>query len=617
MNILSIKIKFALTLMLACSMSAFAQSEVVWNKYFGGSSSDNFYHVTPLPDGMVAVGISSPGSFGNGDWTGVTGKGGDDAIIVKFDHNGNVVWKKNFGGSGTDIFNCATPVPDGIVAVGYSDRYSFGSGDWADVERKGSDNNAIIVKYDHSGELVWAKNFGGNIDAYFLSVMSVSDGIIAVGSLTFTSSGNNGDFEDVTGLSTDAIIVKYDHNGNVVWKKRFGGSGFDVYYSVTSVPDGMVAVGYSDGISFGSGDWTGVTGNGSREAIIVKYDHNGEVVWKKNFGGSEDDEYYSVTSVPDGIIAAGSSSSASFGNIVKHDHSGNVVWIKNFGGYNIFRSVTAVSDGVAAVGSSWSGSFGNGDWTDVAGKGGDDAIIVKFANNGDVVWKKNFGGSGNDEFNAVMAVSDGIIAAGFSRTSGGGEGGGGDDAILVKYGTSGGTEPEPEPEPTHIPFFDVVIMRWNNSLTVINNPANNGGYTFEAYWWYRNGQPAGTDQSWTAGAEGEEINPADRFYVVLRTADNRALRTTETTIPLIRSAQLKAYPNPVTIGQTLHFEIDDDTLRDAVVEIYTMSGRPVETRRATSLREIRIDGKYAAGTYILVVNGRNGIRHEVKFVIEN
>ena len=169
-----------------------------------------------------------------------------------------------------------------------------------------------------------------------------------------------------------------------------------------------------------------------------------------------------------------------------------------------------------------------------------------------------------------------------------------------------------------IPFNMVVKMRWNNTLTVINNPANNGGYTFVTYQWYRNNQPAGTDQSWSAGANGESIHQADRFYLVLETKDRRTLRTTETAVTL-KSASLKAYPNPVAIGQSLHldFDIDLEMLQDAVIEVYNMHGRLVETWRAASLREIPIDGKYASGMYVFAIKGKDGFSREIKLTIDN
>jgi hypothetical protein len=181
----------------------------------------------------------------------------------------DVVWKKNFGGSDQDGYNSVTTVSDGIIAVGYSYKGSFGNGDWGEVTGKGGDD-AIIVKYDNEGNVVWKKNFGGNEYDRYSSVTTVSDGIIAVG-CSYPGSFGNGDWGGVTGKgSSDAIIVKYDNTGNVVWKKNFGGNNIDEYYSVTTVSDGIIAVGDAYPGS-GSGDWGGVTGKGGSDAVIVKY----------------------------------------------------------------------------------------------------------------------------------------------------------------------------------------------------------------------------------------------------------------------------------------------------------------------------------------------------------
>jgi len=61
----------------------------------------------------------------------------------------------------------------------------------------------------------------------------------------------------------------YDLSGNIVWKKNFGGSGGDYFYGITAVTGGFVAVGYSGFDSFGNGDWIGITNKGGEDAIIV------------------------------------------------------------------------------------------------------------------------------------------------------------------------------------------------------------------------------------------------------------------------------------------------------------------------------------------------------------
>jgi len=74
------------------------------------------------------------------------------------------------------------------------------------------------------------------------------------------------------------------------------------------------------------------------------------------------------------------------------------------------------------------------------------------------------------------------------------------------------------PDPSDcIPFYDLVIVRWHsNTLTVINNPANNGGYDFSnaQYQWYRNGTVIRNSnrQSLTSNSDGGSLE-AGNYYV--------------------------------------------------------------------------------------------------------
>jgi len=460
---------------------------------FGGSNTDTFRAVAATTDGgFVAAGHSWSSSFGNGDWTGFTSRGGlSDAIIVKFDADGNIVWKNNFGGSDEDRFNAVAETSDGgFVAVGYSFSSSFGNGDWVGVTGRGN-NDAIIVKFDIDGNVVWKKNFGGSAPDYFYAVTATSDGGSVAAGNSHTNSIGNGDWAGVTGRGDDdAIIVKFDADGNVVWKTPFGGSANDYFYAVTATTDGgFVAAGHSWSSSFGTGDWIGVTGRGSTDAIIVKFDSDGNIVWKNYFGGSSVNSFYAVTATTDGgFVAIGVSFSGSFGNgdwtgvtgrgdndaiIVKFDSDGNIVWKKNFGGIDNdqFLAVTATTDGGSvAAGYSSAASFGTGDWTGVTGRGYVDAIIVKFDIDGNVVWKKNFGGSSADWFYAVAATTDGsVVAVGDSAAASFGTGDwtgvtgrGGTDAIIVKFSETRNNNIDPIDDPT-----DVAIIMIKSIISLL------------------------------------------------------------------------------------------------------------------------------------------------------
>jgi hypothetical protein len=167
------------------------------------------------------------------------------------------------------------------------------------------------------------------------------------------------------------------------------------------------------------------------------------------------------------------------------------------------------------------------------------------------------------------------------------------------------------------PFEQIVKMRWNNTLTVINNPDNNGGFRFTSYKWYRNGQPVATDQSWSAGANGQPINPNDVFYVeVTAVGINGTIRSCQSTVAL-RSLQVAAYPNPVSTGQMLNVEtdVDEDLLQGATIDVYNLTGARVAQFKVQG-RLTTIPVNYASGMYIFVLTGKDGLRKDIKVVVQ-
>lgn len=405
---------------------------------FGGSACDEFLSVAAGEDGYVAVGYSKTGGFRDGDWTGSTGRGNDDASIVKYDKKGNILWRHNFGGGGADRFTAVAAATDGYVAAGYSSKESFGTGDWVGTAGKGGTEDAIIVKYDRDGNVVWKSNLGGRKSDRFHGIAACGDGFVAVGGASvekgwiteipiiakFSRNGElvweKNDIDSLlyerfysvaeakdgyvaaglfgstnNGLSQDALFVKYDKSGNRVWTKRFGKYRLLEFKSVAASEDGYAAVGNCEDYCFESGDLADLTGKGSYDAIIVKYDLSGNVEWKRNFGDKGRDEFDCVASVEDGFVAVGSSETDDVGVgdwrqedvnggkdaiIVKYDASGNIEWKHCFGGSDTdgYSGVATSGTDAAAVGSSGKSSFQSGDWADTSGKGDTDGAFIKY-----------------------------------------------------------------------------------------------------------------------------------------------------------------------------------------------------------------------------------------------
>ena len=257
---------------------------------------------------------------------------------------------KNISGSEYDTFSSIIESKyGGLIVAGRSRSDDIG------IDFKGGESDAILVKYDEYGNQVWMKSFGGNEYDGYSSVTELKDGdIVAVGNSTST------DLEVPNGGSNDAIIVKYDKDGNQLWVNYLTGNKNETFTSVRGTKDGgFIVIGNSDSTNIG------FENKGSRDAIILKYDKDGNQTWKNSFGGTNNDYFKSIIETQDkGFIVVGDSSStdAGFDNkgysdaiIIKYDSEGNEQWIKSFGGTNndYFNSVVEVeNEEIIVVGNS-------------------------------------------------------------------------------------------------------------------------------------------------------------------------------------------------------------------------------------------------------------------------
>ncbi|MDN3687135.1 hypothetical protein [Cyclobacterium jeungdonense] len=393
------------------SNTSFAQPTVQWDKTFGGSSDDYLLSTTPCPDGgYLLAGYSESPVSGNKT---ANSNGFTDFWIVKTDGNGKKVWDKTFGANLWDVFGSTIPTSDGgYLLAGYS--YSPASGDKSE-DSKG-EWDYWVVKIDANGNKVWDNTFGGSDYDLLSSTSPGPDGGFLLAG--YSDSPASGDKSEDSKGSRDYWVVKTDGNGNKVWDKTLGGSGDDVLHVTIPTSDGgYLLAGESN--SPASCDKS-ENRKGGIDYWVVKIDGNGNKVWDKTLGGSNDDRLFCATHSPDGgYLLAGESDSPASGDksgnkkgfsdywVVKIDGLGNKVWDKTIGGSSGDgpKSFIPTPDGgFLLAGDSWSDATGDKSEDNI---GSADYWVVKIDGSGNKVWDKTIGGSSYDYLYSTNASPDG------------------------------------------------------------------------------------------------------------------------------------------------------------------------------------------------------------------
>jgi hypothetical protein len=455
-------------------------------------------------DISYSVQQTNDGGFIIAGWTNSFGAGGWDFLIIKTDTSGNIKWAKTYGGMFEDYAHCIQQTSDeGFIVVGYK-------------------NDFYAIKIDSIGNIQWAKTYGKiEFFEYAYNIQHTNDN-------GFVLTGIKKSYE----LGTkDVLLIKLDSEGNIKWAKIYEGKSDDESYSVQQTNDGgFIMAGWTN--SFGSGGW---------DFLLIKTDASGNIQWAKTYEGEGDELAYSVQQTSDGgFLVTGYTSSFGSGGwdflLIKTDASGNIQWAKTYGGDNLDRSYSAqiTRDGGFIV-SGYTYSFGESA----------DILLIKTDATGNIQWAKIYGGSRTDISYSVNQTRDnGYVISGYTSSFGSIY----RDFILIKTDGNGDLN------------FCSIVKSVTPTVNTISLSISNPTFSTSAY----------------------DISAEDALPITTVTSPTISISEicpltsvpSESSTPL-QFKLLQNYPNPFNSTTTIPFWLPQRT--NVILKVYDVFGREIAT----------------------------------------
>lgn len=273
-----------------------------WSTYFGGLGTEGESSLTiDSEDNIYLAGLtSSTTGIATDSAYQSTKKVGEDAFLAKFDNKGKLLWSTYYGGAGADyFFNLETDSEDNVYAAGYTTSGQLASAG-AFKTSYGGNGDGLLVKFNKSGERVWATYFGsGGKDEIYTMGIDHDDNIYILGPTTSTGGiATTGAFSMTNSGKQDVLIAKFKTTGELIWSTLFGGEEWDtvfgcdfdeennIYISIMSQSIGFPLTDDVIGPYYIGGPW---------DAVFCKFSPGGILKWSTFFGGDGNDRAIDIS----------------------------------------------------------------------------------------------------------------------------------------------------------------------------------------------------------------------------------------------------------------------------------------------------------------------------------
>jgi outer membrane protein assembly factor BamB len=156
-----------------------------------------------------------------------------DFFAIKFDPDGNELWRKQWGTEASDMVGAVAVTAAGEVRLGgHTQGAMFG-------ELHGV-NDLILVATDTDGGAIWSRQFGTD-SGEMLKALTVD----AAGN-TYCTGQTDGALAEYFG-STDLFVTKFAPDGTLGWNKQIGSPLYDTAEAIQLQGTNLFVAGYTQG----------------------------------------------------------------------------------------------------------------------------------------------------------------------------------------------------------------------------------------------------------------------------------------------------------------------------------------------------------------------------------
>ncbi|MFZ4523363.1 MAG: FISUMP domain-containing protein [Bacteroidales bacterium] len=336
--------------------------ERFWGTYYGGSNSEVWISsTTDIAGNSYMSGethspnnISTPGSYQQ------VIQGAYDAFIAKFNSNGQRIWGTYYGGLGNETATfCKTDDSCHVYFGGETSSLTNIATPGSYQPASGGLIDGFLVKFDSSGQRIWATYYGGSNYDHIQDCSTLHNGIVFISGESQSTNGisSPGASQPIYGGGAmDTFLASFTSTGQKLWGTYYGGTLADRAGCCANDTNGNVYLTGStmstNNISTPGSFQTAIGGN--KDVFLAKFNSTGSRVWGTYYGGSDAEDW--------GYCAV------------------------NDSGYVFICGATASSSNIASADG----------YQTLYGGGTTDAFLSKFATDGQRVWGTYYGDIGQD-----------------------------------------------------------------------------------------------------------------------------------------------------------------------------------------------------------------------------